>query len=338
MWLLPLLALAGILYVAAGSSRAQAARRYALPPASPPTPMIVLIECVRSRRQPPPMVIMCAIAEAESIGRPDIASDIIAVFIAPVVYQHERARRANGTAPVYLAKHQVDAIRRGQAHTMEGYYEPQPGGGVQHPDGSVAPNPQSKLTDDQIQAMLDADPAGFVRGKVIDVDPGVVREQVIHAEPPPADSSTVIGASPSPIAGVNPADWSTFCGRLAREAPAYVSSRHVGQYRQRKERLAELGIDPREILGSVSAQRQAIDRDLADAYNHAIASGLAHEHVGRLIAIPSHDESITVTLSGVLGVIQAAGLDGAAGWLESQHDRKRYPHTTRAFVRTNGVF
>ncbi len=47
---------------------------------------------------------------------------------------------------------------------------------------------------------------------------------------------------------------------------------------------------------------------------------------------------VQVTLSGVLGVIQAAGLEGAAAWLESPDDRRRFPGTTAAFLRTNGAF
>lgn len=142
----------------------------------------------------------------------------------------------------------------------------------------------------------------------------------------------------SPLGGVGDDAWREFVMRLEREAPTFNSSRHVGQYRQRRDRLSELGIDPDAIHGSASAQRAALDADLADAHRHAAAGGLLTEHLGRPIAVPGHDGARALTLSGLLGVVQSAGLEGAVSWLERSSDRKRYPHTTQAFVRTNGVF
>jgi hypothetical protein len=142
----------------------------------------------------------------------------------------------------------------------------------------------------------------------------------------------------SPLPGVPDEAWRHFVALLARESPTFSSSRHVGQYRQRRERLAEFGVDPLMIHGSVAAQRAALDTDLVDAHRHAAAGGVLAEHLGRPIAIPGHEGASAISLSGVLGVIQCAGLDGAVGWLERPNDRKRYPHTTQAFVRTNGVF
>jgi hypothetical protein len=142
----------------------------------------------------------------------------------------------------------------------------------------------------------------------------------------------------SPIGGVSDASWRQFVARLSRESPQFNSSRHVGQYRQRRERLAELGIDPGAIHGSGIAQRAALDADLADAHNHAAAGGVLSEHLGRPLAVPGRDAPEKLTLSGLLGVIQCAGLEGAVGWLERPNDRKRYPHTTQAFLHTNGVF
>ena len=62
------------------------------------------------------------------------------------------------------------------------------------------------------------------------------------------------------------------------------------------------------------------------------------ENLGRLIALPGGDTAEAITLSGLLGVIQCAGLDGAVGWLTKPSDRKRYPHTTQAFMNTNGIY
>jgi hypothetical protein len=152
-----------------------------------------------------------------------------------------------------------------------------------------------------------------------------------------ADQTRALGPG-SPLPGVSDDAWRQFVALLAREAPTFSSSRHVGQYRQRRERLAEFGVDPYTIQGSAVAQRQALDTDLTDAHHHAAAGGVLAKHLGRPIVIPGHEGTEAISLSGVLGVIQCAGLDGAVSWLESSNDRKRYPHTTQAFLRTNGVF
>jgi len=164
--------------------------------------------------------------------------------------------------------------------------------------------------------------------------------------PPPATSGaarpqtiTVSGRS-SPIEGVPAEAWSEFAGRVSREQPTFRSDHHVGKFRQRRSRLAEIGIDPDSIADSPSDQDRAFDVDMRDAYYHAVESGLIAEYGGHAIEIPSSDtpRPIQVTLSGVLGVIQAAGLEGAVGWLDNPEDRRRFPGTTRAFLRTNGVF
>jgi hypothetical protein len=153
----------------------------------------------------------------------------------------------------------------------------------------------------------------------------------------PDHEAPVLGAS-SPIAEIPAAAWEAFVACLARESPAFRSARHVGQFRQRRERLLELGIDPAALQGDPRAQRQALDLDLADAYQHAAASDLLADHLEREIVLPGQDGPVTLTLSGVLGVIQCAGLEGAVGWLEQAADRKRFPHTTQVFLRCNGLF
>ncbi len=168
--------------------------------------------------------------------------------------------------------------------------------------------------------------------------PETVAQMQEAAGLPEAADRTRSLAPGSPLGGVSDDAWRAFVVLLERESPSFSSSRHVGQYRQRRERLSELGIDPGKILGSAQAQRAALDIDLADAHNHAAAGGLLDEHLGRSIVVPGLEEAAPITLSGLLGVIQCAGLDGATGWLERTGDRKKFPHTTQAFSRTNGVF
>jgi len=364
-------------------------------PAAPlPGPISVLGEFVRIGHVPPPPVILCAIAEAEAIGRCDLASDIVRAFVEPVVQQEnarlyapvsmpERARR--GAAPAKFQRGGMSFHERGsceQARSLRDQQLPHTARDARVEARPVVPihamSPRGfAASDDEIRAMLNVDPEGFIemvkRGgpPVIDVPvveappvpmpqppvqtppiqpmlPSVVQptglpSEVVaqmqeHAGLPEAADQTRASAIGSPIVGVSDDAWREFARRIERESPIYQSARHVGQYRQRRERLAELGIDPSRVVGSVEAQRVALDADLADAHHHAVQGGLLAAYLNHPIAIPGSDELCTITLSGMLGVIQCAGLDGAVSWLESQRDRKRFPHTTAAFMNTNGVF
>lgn len=377
MWLLPILAIGALVYLAK-SGKSQPAQRalppppayypapeYAPPPQhyvphhhqQPPSPMAVLIQYIQSRRQPPQMVIMCALAQAEQMGRFDIANDIVRMFVVPSrqaeVHRVHTARPAGGE-PAPAHAHPAPAHPSPEptpAPVAEAAQQPTPAAPA---PPAPAPRPTSQLSDDEIQAMLNSDPARFVsraqRNEVIDVPSSPPHAPAPHAPAPHApapkrqhgnEAGTVIGGVPalaaSPIRGIQPVAWSRFCEGLTREDPSFVSGRHVGQYRQNKNRLEELGIDPDKILGSPEAQRAALERDLADSYRRARSGGLTSA-VHQQISLPDHDEPVMITLSGVLGVIQAAGIDGASSWLQNHRDRERFPHTTRAFLRTNGVF
>ena len=576
MWILPLLVLGAIAIAASSRSAREAAppSRQLMPSSPPPLPsgpaissgassafppgvpgpIAVLGEIIRIGKRPPPMVIMCAVAEAEAIGRPDLASDIVQVFVAPVVYAH--ALRHRPPAPMPYARGTCAPSCVPQAQPERGTYGAQrtaclpPCAPVQRGACAPAAPPQAQAactpiqapaavmlsgaaprasqryaTQDEILGMIHTDPSAFLkavsRPPVIDVPaaapsppaqaappqvasppsqaapaseqphasvsvggelytpagpiptppgaatqlwppeanyPGMdvefaARERLRRGEVPPAaaqrapqparpapepaapavdeasltddvsaqllqvpgfagagvvlvDPSTGMeifevswlrgypipplpqqvshwpvrvviiddlpveqenvrptGMHPetvaqmqeaaglpeaadqtralapgSPLPGVSDEAWRQFIMRLERESPQFASSRHVGQYRQRRERLADLGIDPRAIYGSAPAQRTALDRDLVDAHRHAADGGILSEHLNRTIAVPGLDSTAVITLSGLLGVIQCAGLDGAVGWLERPNDRKRYPHTTLAFLHTNGVF
>jgi hypothetical protein len=180
-------------------------------------------------------------------------------------------------------------------------------------------------------------PSGSSPEQMATVPSSALPPEVVQMQQEAADQTGAL-APGSPLGGVSDDAWRQFVVRLSRESPQFASSRHVGQYRQRRERLSELGIDPSAIHGSAIAQRAALDADLANAHHHAAAGGVLSEHLGRPLTVPGRDMPEKLTLSGLLGVIQCAGLDGAVGWLERPNDRKRYPHTTQAFLHTNGVF
>lgn len=423
MWFLPVLLVGAIAVALAKRSSRKAAppsRQLAAgPPVLPgpvavgrqglPGPIAVLGEILRVGKTPSPTVIICAIAEARSIGRDDLVSDIVRVFILPVVLHHQRMR-ARGARPADANYERGScAVLRAPRYAAEAayaapaaapfeaafhssppfdpaYHSSPPAGPRTEPSAPKAPSDfmadpaQSSLPvasmDDEISALLNADPVRFMdmvsRGAFPTVAQQAPQQVAVPAPPPPPPSASMPPPAPpivqptglpaetvaqmqeaagmpeaadrtrslapgSPIASIPDTSWRDFVVRLEREAPTFNSSRHVGQYRQRRERLAELGIDPRAIQGSPPAQRSALDADLANAHEHAAAGGLL-EHLGRGITVPGHEGCETVTLSGVLGVIQCAGLDGAVGWLERPNDRKRYPHTTQAFLNTNGVF
>ena len=489
MWVLPLLVIGAIVITAASRSPREAPLypQLALPEPlepEPPGPIAVLGEIARTGQNPPPAVVLCAIAEAEATGREDLASDIVRTFIAPFAYAqatqaqvqpayallapahyapipYERGSCAPPVSPRSISYDRGPApYERGSCappvspRSMRGALSPRrappmqvPPMQVQVPVPAAASQPASSakvvrstdfpVTDEEIRAMLNADPErlfalatapmaaapptaptpqadaptpqadaladqllflqlpGHAGAGIVRVDPSRTDAEIFevrwlrgHAIPalPPTidgrpvrvvvvDALPVAQASPevappqptglppeavaqmqeaaglheaadqtraiapgSPIAGISDDAWRKFVVLLSREAPTYNSGRSVGQFRQRRERLTELGIDPNAILGSAQAQRAALDVDLADAYHHATEGGLIARFVGRRVAVPGRDEPEVITLSGILGVIQCAGIDNAVGWLERQGDRKRYPNTTQAFLHTNGIY
>jgi hypothetical protein len=239
------------------------------------SPLAVMCECLRAGKLPPPFVLQCAIAQARSIGRPDLAQQIEQKFFASPAQRPTPAAWFARALPVTQAQ-------------------------------PIAPQ--------------------------VTASPSPVATPIAQPQ-----AATI----PSPIPGVASGAYAEFARRLEREAPTFQSQRHVGRYRQNKARLAEIGFDPEILVGAPDAQDAALFADVGDAYQHVVASGMADTLVGRAIVLPdtgADDEAPMVTLSGVLGVANVAGLDGAVEWFERKEDRKRYPHTTKAFQSTNGVF
>ena len=160
-----------------------------------------------------------------------------------------------------------------------------------------------------------------------------------------ADSQPVVGRAmppepvyPSPLPGVTRDQWLAFCGVMARESPGYASQRHVGRYRQRRERVAEIGQDATMLLAMPELQDDAFATDMANALHHLRESGVLARWVGQPIAVPDVDDLVAVTASGLLAVCATAGLEGCVQWLGSKIDRARFRHTTNYFLRCNGMF
>ena len=142
----------------------------------------------------------------------------------------------------------------------------------------------------------------------------------------------------SPIAGVADAAWNELCCTLANDSPDHDSARRVGKYNASKTRLEQIGIEPALIVGSSDAQDDALCTDLADAHHQLDERGVLKRYIGKTIQIPDMEHPSAISLSGVLGVVSVAGIDGASKWLVHPSDRKRFPHTTNVFLRTNGIF
>lgn len=424
MWVIPLLLLGAVFAAVSRSPRTPAPPQRQLPPPGVagvppgvPGPISVLGAFLRRGMRPPQQVVLCAMAEAQHLGRHDLVSDIARTFGAfftsdnvssgpqapmppmppmpgiPMSAPSEGTRIAppsealqeTKSAPMeddicamlhtdpkaFMEMVAAQSQRRGPKVEIfplgTSPSSPAPSAPPPFQSPAAAPVESTGPSETEILVGQLSQMPGYMGAGVTGVDPSTGMEvlevrwlrgyeipvlpqmlegrlmQIVLVDNDPASQMVVapevsVQEPGSPISGVPDEAWRHFVGLLARESPVFSSLRHVGQYRQRRERLAEFGLDPQTLIGSPSAQRQALDIDLVDAHRHAVAGGLVEEHLGRPIAIPGYEGAVLITLSGMLGVIQCAGLDGAVGWLENLGDRKRFPHTTQAFLRTNGVF
>jgi hypothetical protein len=165
-----------------------------------------------------------------------------------------------------------------------------------------------------------------------------------QAEPQAAAGVPVAALAPSPISGVADEQWATFTEMLAigddgAPRPAtYNTKKRIGRYAAAKTRLVQIGIDPDTLAGSADAQDAALAADLAEVHGHLVESGTITEHVGKLIELPNVEVEHAITLSGLLGVVSVAGLEGTVNWLTNASDRQRFPHNTNLFLRCNGAF
>ena len=325
-------------------------------PPSPPSPLAVLDYYLQSGQTPPPPVILCAIAQAEILGQLDLAADLVRAFVQPVVEQAVRQGQQHGYGQGQgSGRGHHHGHHPGQGHTPQhhvpqhpwyphvdvgpGYpdYHQQPGAGAPADPGAPPQGGPQGPWDPSQHAAPEYHPAH--PGHPDPADPAAEVPSPV-ASPAPAPQTLTVSGRSSPIDGVDGQDWAAFAARVSREQPTFMSQHHVGQFRQRRSRLAELGLDPDQVAQSIEDQHRALDTDMADAYRHACDSGLVAEFQGHVVEVPAQGGSapIEVTLSGVLGVIQAAGLEGAVEWFERPADRRRFRGTTEQFLRTNGVF
>lgn len=140
-------------------------------------------------------------------------------------------------------------------------------------------------------------------------------------------------ALPPPIDGVEPDEWQAFTKALHTKDPSYRSDRHLGAYEHHRQRLRALGV-PESQVTTEDGQYQALCTDIADYSKRCEA--LIRDYTGD--AVDVNGQVHPITMSGVLGILKAAGPAGAAGWLQNPEDRTKFPRTTDTFLRTNNCF
>jgi hypothetical protein len=156
----------------------------------------------------------------------------------------------------------------------------------------------------------------------------------------------------SPVPEASAAAWTRFVELMAGNNASNTVSPNgeLGLFQFSIRRLADLGYvtNPRkDASGKWIAEwvpplsRDGFLSDLKLQYKAFVKATVAdraailarhRDAIGRTLA------SKTATLSGLLGAARQAGLRGLAAWLASNADRTKFPRTTAAYLRSNGLY
>ncbi len=136
----------------------------------------------------------------------------------------------------------------------------------------------------------------------------------------------------SPIEGVTDEDWQSFVSKLRVREPSYSTNTHLGSFEHNRSRLRSLGFDG--SLETEPEQYEALVSDLTDHYENA--KPLIDEFCGDAVNLDGND--VPITMSGVLALLKAGGMQGAEQWLRDPQARANYPRTKELFLRANGCF
>lgn len=159
---------------------------------------------------------------------------------------------------------------------------------------------------------------------------------------------------PSPLAGVDDEAWSRYVrrSRVARPSAVTPDNRH-GCFAFSARELADAGwlLDARKELvngrlcwtGTWAPDRDELKFLRSVEEQHEALAALARLHArvvtGRHADLIGTDiEGQPATLSGLLGVARRAGLGGLRGWAGDAAQRRKFPETTAAYARLNGIF
>lgn len=333
LFLIPIALLVGVIATSARSRAASPQLAISGAP-QPPSPLQAMNGFLMRGERVPPFVAQCAAAEAQLAGNHALAAQI-ASQLAPSQAAVQATAVQSKSGGFENAAIPYDAAPDDRAN-REPFVEA-PRFSEYGPGLVDASQPAPQSAQPQLAAMFDPVEPGstslYRPAAPFDANAFNTPQNVM----PSYQADDIALPAPSPIRGIDGQAWGEFARRLAREAPTFATDKHVGQYRQSKSRLRELGVNPDTIIGDPAQQDDALAVEAIDSLKHLGASGTLAEHVGQPIAIPGGGE-VTVTLSGVLGVTSSAGLEGAASWLDRERDRRRYPQTTKAFLACNGLF
>lgn len=165
---------------------------------------------------------------------------------------------------------------------------------------------------------------------------------------------TRVVVKPSPVEGVSASRFARYMERLANSPDdAHGDGWRVGAYGLRAPALVDAGVGEnlrREdfkgrkawvcdfvepfTLAGLLASRRVQDEVLCSLTVGHVAD--ARQRCGRFLG--QKTPYGVVTLSGVLALYVRGGPKGAVGWLSREGERDKFPHTTTAFKRCNGVF
>lgn len=153
--------------------------------------------------------------------------------------------------------------------------------------------------------------------------------------PPPA-SAPELESYPCPLVddagqAIPEEEWTDFVNAMKVRPENFTSEKYVGAFAHNRTRLKELGL---EEPASIAEQYEAFAKDIAD---HYLKHGdVIQSHAGDVIKVKGEEHAIT--MSGVLGLMKAAGAKNAVHWLQHPEDHEKFPNTTNVFLRTNGCF
>lgn len=165
---------------------------------------------------------------------------------------------------------------------------------------------------------------------------------------------TVTALYPSLFKDVADTDWTAYVRRSRVARPSAVApDGRLGCYALSPRELADAGWmqdahkttrDGRLTWAGTWApgrSEAAFLADPAEQYEALAALSALHARVVKRQHTDLFGEALEgqpATLSGLLGVCRRAGLGGLRGWATDAAQRKRFPETTAAYARLNGIF
>lgn len=179
-------------------------------------------------------------------------------------------------------------------------------------------------------------PTPPIETPIIPVEAAPVEVPVVSETPNKEEAKVespkfLVEKTSSPIKGIPDDEWRMFVDISRVEAPEFDSENSFGMFRQNKKRTAKLGLTP---SADPVEQYTAFEKEVEQLLQEGQA--LSKMHVAMPIDVG--DESIPLTLSGLVSVMRNAGTKNAESWIDSKETRNKFSHTTEFFKKANGIF